>query len=247
MWSFVGGMQVLVDALAGSLGPSIRLNSPVRKLEFVDGYWSVSGDGHSAISADAVVMAAPAHVQATLLGELDPVFATGLNAIPSNRIAVVALGYRKEDVPRKRDGFGYIAPQNTRRDVLGVQWCSSIFPNLRTRWVRALAGHLRRRPSRRSHRTRRRGAGSYRPGGNAGRHGRPRRAGLRPYHALARAIPQYVIGHRARVAKLEALAAKFDGLFLGGNAYHGIAVNDCTEQAELLVPRVRDSLTGRLS
>jgi protoporphyrinogen oxidase len=29
----------------------------------------------------------------------------------------------------KLDGFGYIAPQNTCRDVLGVQWCSSIFPD----------------------------------------------------------------------------------------------------------------------
>ena len=31
--------------------------------------------------------------------------------------------------PRSLAGFGYIAgPQRTRRDLLGVQWCSSIFP-----------------------------------------------------------------------------------------------------------------------
>ena len=32
-------------------------------------------------------------------------------------------------MPSRLDGFGYIAPQRTRRDVLGVQWCSSIFPD----------------------------------------------------------------------------------------------------------------------
>ena len=32
------------------------------------------------------------------------------------------------------------------------------------------------------------------------------------------------------------------GLFLGGNAYHGVALNDCTEQAERLATRVARSL-----
>ena len=28
------------------------------------------------------------------------------------------------------------------------------------------------------------------------------------------------------------------GLFVGGNAYHGVAMNDCTEQANVLADRV---------
>ena len=30
-------------------------------------------------------------------------------------------------MPHPLDGFGYLSPQRSRRDVLGVQWCSSIF------------------------------------------------------------------------------------------------------------------------
>ena len=35
------------------------------------------------------------------------------------------------------------------------------------------------------------------------------------------------------------------GLFLGGNAYHGIAMNDCTEQAEVLAENVAMYLAER--
>ena len=53
-----------------------------------------------------------------------------------------------------------------------------------------------------------------------------------------RAIPQYHVGHRERLARIDALAARHAGLFLGGNAYRGVALNDCTEQAELVASQM---------
>jgi oxygen-dependent protoporphyrinogen oxidase len=53
------------------------------------------------------------------------------------------------------------------------------------------------------------------------------------------AIPQYHLGHLERVAAIEARAATHAGLFLTGNAYHGVALNDCTEQAERVAERVK--------
>jgi oxygen-dependent protoporphyrinogen oxidase len=53
-----------------------------------------------------------------------------------------------------------------------------------------------------------------------------------------RAIPQYHFGHLARVAAIDAQAAGYPGLFLTGNAYHGVALNDCTEQAGQVAARV---------
>jgi oxygen-dependent protoporphyrinogen oxidase len=53
-----------------------------------------------------------------------------------------------------------------------------------------------------------------------------------------RAIPQYELGHPARVAEIMTLANTFPGLILGGNAYHGVAINDCCEQAEAITLRV---------
>ena len=53
-----------------------------------------------------------------------------------------------------------------------------------------------------------------------------------------RAIPQYHLGHLQRVAWIEERVAHYPGLFLTGNAYHGVALNDCTEQAESIAGQV---------
>jgi oxygen-dependent protoporphyrinogen oxidase len=58
------------------------------------------------------------------------------------------------------------------------------------------------------------------------------------------AIPQYHVGHIDRVWRIEARAADHPGLFLGGNAYHGVAMNDCTEQAAVLAGRVAGYVGG---
>ena len=57
-----------------------------------------------------------------------------------------------------------------------------------------------------------------------------------------KAIPQYHIGHLERVKRIEDRLAELPGLFVGGNAYRGVALNDCTEQAILLARKVSDYL-----
>jgi oxygen-dependent protoporphyrinogen oxidase len=46
------------------------------------------------------------------------------------------------------------------------------------------------------------------------------------------------------VAKIEALAGAHQGLFLSGNAYHGVAMNDCTERAARVAEGVAAFLAG---
>ncbi len=55
-----------------------------------------------------------------------------------------------------------------------------------------------------------------------------------------RAIPQYVVGHLDRVARIEAATERHRGLFLTGNAYRGVAMGDCAEQGELIAARVAE-------
>ena len=200
--------------------------------------WKLYGDHGRAWSADAVVLACPSYEQAAILHELNPALADELAAIPYNRIAVVALGYREADCPGRPDGFGYIAPQNTRRDVLGVQWCSSIFPDRAPAgfvlW-RALCGGVHRaeqvewdddRLARAVHEEIRFAMGVT---------GKPMFRRIVRWRA---AIPQYVLGHLDRVARIDALVAQHPGLFLTGNAYRGVAMADCVEQGGLVAARV---------
>jgi oxygen-dependent protoporphyrinogen oxidase len=51
-------------------------------------------------------------------------------------------------------------------------------------------------------------------------------------------IPQYTLGHLERVAAIDTLAAGSPGLFLHGNGYRGIALNDVLRQAPQVAQRV---------
>jgi oxygen-dependent protoporphyrinogen oxidase len=160
-------------------------------------------------------------------------------------VAVVALGYRAADVPLALDGFGYLSPQRERRDVLGVQWCSSIFPDRAPPGLvllRALCGGWGRPEVVGWPEPRLLGAVRAEFRAAMGIHAEP------VFHHVVRwdrAIPQYHLGHLDRVAWIEERASHHPGLFLGGNSYHGVALNDCVEQASLLAGRVADWFNAR--
>lgn len=240
MWSFRDGLQVLVDGLAGLLGTSLHTGIRIRSIaKAADGTsWSVQGEGRDSWTADAVVLACPAYEQAEILAHLDPSLAEEVGGISYNRIAVVALGYRRSDCSVPPDGFGYIAPENTRRDVLGVQWCSSIYPGRAPEgfvlW-RALCGGVHRAEMVDWDDETLLRAVNREMQAAMGVKAEP------VFHRIIRwpkAIPQYVVGHLDRLARIDALRVKHPGLFLTGNAYRGIAMGDCVEQGEAVADGV---------
>jgi oxygen-dependent protoporphyrinogen oxidase len=242
LWSFPGGLRTLVEVLTAQLKQEPKYGAGVRMLskqgDMKKPMWRVQGDGQDAWQADAVVLACPACEQAPMLGCLDADLARQIHGIAYNRIAVVAFGYRQADVLMPLDGFGYIAPQNTRRNLLGVQWCSSIYPQRAPTdcvLLRAMSG------------------GWHRPDVVDWDDSRLMKA-LREelklamnitaapiFHKIIRwdkAIPQYHVGHLERLTAIENRLGQHPGLYLGGNAYHGVALNDCTEQGELIASRI---------
>jgi oxygen-dependent protoporphyrinogen oxidase len=239
MWSFREGLETLIDQLRDRLRlpplTGVKIRTAVR---VPDGGWRVQSDGRDGWDAEAVVLACPADQQATILADEDSELAASIDGIPYNRVAVVALGYRAAEVPGSLEGFGYLSPQRERRDVLGVQWCSSIFPDRAPPGMvllRAMCGGWNR-PEILDWDDERL-AGAVR-----GELRRSMRIQATPIfqHIVRwkRAIPQYHLGHLERVAWIESRLSRHPGLFLGGNTYHGVALNDCIEQADLLAGHV---------
>ena len=241
MWSFREGLHVLTDTLRDRLRMPPVVGVRVQHIEQSPTGWLVHGDGRDLWQPHAIVFACPADEQARLLADVDPALADLVAGIAYNRIAVVALGYRAADVPHC-DGFGFIAPQSQRRDILGVQWCSAIFPSRAPDGMvlwRALCGGWHRADV---------------VDWDDGRLVAAVRAELRLAQGVTaepafvhvvrwhRAIPQYLVGHPDRVAAIEARAAHYPGLYLAGNAYHGVSLNDCTEQAAVVAGRVASYL-----
>jgi oxygen-dependent protoporphyrinogen oxidase len=55
------------------------------------------------------------------------------------------------------------------------------------------------------------------------------------FHNIARwphSMAQYTVGHERRVARIEELTRSIPGLYLAGNAYHGIGIPDCVRMGQ---------------
>ena len=135
--SFQDGLQEIPDAFGRELMADVRLRSPVTQLRGGTRGWTVGAAFQAPELYDAVIYAAPAPA----LDDIDLDFPAGprlatLSSIVHPPIAVLALGFRREQVAHPLDGFGFLAPEVERRRVLGVIFSSSIFPG------RAPEGHL---------------------------------------------------------------------------------------------------------
>ena len=241
MWSFEGGLQVLIDTLAGHLHDCVRTSAKVEAIRKTATGYELALPGET-IQADRVILACPSWAAAAMTQSMDRELSQALEAIVFNRIAVVALGYRQADAPGSFDGFGYIAPGKSRRDVLGVQWCSSIFPGRAPEghvlW-RALCGGVHRAEmldwtdGELTEAVHREMVQSMR---------------VRAEPVFSRvvrwpkAIPQYDIGHADRLARIEAAVGRYAGLHVAGNSYYGVALNDCTENAA----RLAEAIAGEI-
>ena len=59
-------------------------------------------------------------------------------------------------------------------------------------------------------------------------------------------MPQYHVGHKELVARIEARAAALPHLALAGNAYHGVGIPDCIHGGELAAERILATLCGAI-
>ena len=237
---FRDGTEELARAAATALGPSLRLGAAATALRRSGSRWRVEAAG-GGLEADAVVLASPPSASARLVGDLDDRLAAELSGIPSAGLAVVALGYAERDLPRPLDGFGFLVPRGEGPRILGVLWDSSIYPG------RAPSGRVLMRAMI---------GGALDPEAvrledaallDVVRRDLRTTMGLSSEPGFVRVfrhplgIPQYVVGHLDRLARIEARLLRLPGLFVAGNGYRGVAINSCVAEAVPLAERVQAS------
>ncbi|HYO56924.1 protoporphyrinogen oxidase [Archangium sp.] len=234
--SFDGGLRVLVDALARALGPAARTGARVLGLRREGNGWrlAVEERGQQAeLAAEKVVLAVPAYVAAGLLRPLDEALAERVEGIAYAPVAVVHLGFAPGSLPPP-DGFGFLVPSVERRRLLGAIHASSTFP-----W-RAEGGRILYTCM---------VGGAKRPDlvelddaalvtlareelrDLAGVTAEPVFTEVIPWK---RGIPQYNVGHLARVEAIAEGVARLPGLYLTGNAYKGVGLTDCIRNSQAL-------------
>lgn len=241
--SFNDGMSLLTDRLAGLLKERLHLNHRLVGLAKDGPRWvleyDIGQDQQWRTEADAVVLAIPAYETGPLLKSLDSELAEQVSAIPYAPVVVLGLGFSRGSIAHPLDGFGFLNPSCERRSTLGAVWTSSVFPN------RAPDGSVLIRAM---------AAGAHRPEQVDLSDDQLLETvckdldpliGLRELPHFShitrwpRGIPQYPVGHDRRLNTIETRLGSFPGLFLTGNAYRGISLNDCVVSAEKTAERVK--------
>lgn len=268
MFSFAQGMQTFPDAIARSLGNRVRVSTPVTRIS-VDSGRSVLGDGGGAgfgddtsgrgrapdpgtvfmlstpageIRASSIVLAIPAAPAADLLESFDRDGARIIRMIEYPPVAEVFLGFRKDQIGREQDGFGFLVPAVEKRRILGTIWSSALFEGRSPEGHAALTTFV---------------GGSRQPelAGKSetelvdlvlaelrqlmGVTGSPVFARVAKWE---RAIPQYTMGYQGVVNAIEGIERDCPGLFVCSNFRAGIAVGDCVMSGEWTAKRVAEFL-----
>jgi protoporphyrinogen/coproporphyrinogen III oxidase len=242
--SFYGGLDILVQRLQQRLQPIIQLDHTVCRIGRREAGWEIAGNNGRTIQAKRVVLACPTYAAADFLKEFDTELASTFADIPYAPIVVVATGHKRSDIAHPLDGFGFLIPRTQGIRTLGSIWTSSIFSG------RTPEGHVQ-------FRSMIGGAGDPSAlqlsdhelwstlkqdlGPLIGIKNDP--AFLRIYRWQL-GIPQFTLGHRERRSRLEKLASRHPGLFMIGNAYYGVGLNDCIKMAHRVAQEIAANEVG---
>jgi oxygen-dependent protoporphyrinogen oxidase len=233
-----GGMNSLVDTLADRLPPSaVRLNSPVADVQRQDAWQLTLGDA-TVESFDFVIIAVPTPAAANLLSKCDPDLAADLAAIECAGCAVVSLAYRRDQLGSPLDGFGFVVPQIEKRMILAASYSSQKFPGrapseatiIRVFLGGAMNQELLELTSDNLSKLAHTELSSL-----LAIDGQPLWSDVGRWPL---SMPQYHVGHLALVGRIEARMARWPGLELAGNAYHGVGIPQCVRSGEAAAERV---------
>jgi protoporphyrinogen/coproporphyrinogen III oxidase len=237
--SFNRGMQVLVDALA-QVKTDIRLNTRVEALQFDGSTWTIATTSGEQFQADAVCLAVPAYVAASLLNGVSVNLVTKLNQIKYASTATINFGYKRSEIEHPLDGFGFVVPFIEKRSLIACTFSSVKFSG------RAPDGHVLLRAF---------AGGALQPeifALDESEMAARVEADLRQLLGIKakplftevakweRSMPQYEVGHLDRVKEIENALHEFPGLTLAGNSYRGAGIPDCIRSGETAA----ETLTG---
>lgn len=240
--SFNGGLFKIIEQFESLYKDSILKGTEVNKVSKESDYYSLALSDSTNISADKVIFALPTYKAVDLVRAMSSDLADSFQSIPYAPIAVICTGYDKSQVGYDINGFGFLVPSKEGRSILGSIWTSSIFAN------RAPDGKVQ-------FRTMIGGDGDHESINLSDDDllktvekdlndllsitGKPEIVKIYRWH---HGIPQFKIGHKKRVAKIEDQLKQLGNLYVTGNAYYGIGLNDCVKQSYKIADEILNSL-----
>jgi len=227
--TLASGMETLPRRLAEDLRTrGVRfVTGSVSSLERTnDDRWQIAGAGldASTATADTVVIAAPAPVASGILDHLDRPLADDLSAIDYAGSCIVSLGFARDRVAHPLDAAGMVVPRVAGRRILAVSFSSSKFPGRAPPGcvlMRVFIGGALDREVMELDDDALVELALSEVGQLLGARGEPKLTRVERWN---QAMPQYHVGHLARVARIETAVSRHPGLAVAGAAYTGVGI-----------------------
>lgn len=226
--SLRSGMATLVSALVERLAPgSMLLSRCVERLERQnDGRWAARLDGDVVESFDKVLFCTPAPATAQIMAQ-HPI-ARLLEAVPHVTTTTVFFALGAETKTRPLDSSGFMVPRHEGR-MPASTWVSSKWAERAPPGAKLLRASL---------------GGAREPllvdSASDNELVAIAQEELTRYMGSIEPVlftrvfrwkrPQPVVGHGARVRKIESLLADIPGMYLAGSGYDGFGLSDCIRQ-----------------
>jgi protoporphyrinogen/coproporphyrinogen III oxidase len=240
VYSFRNGMGTLTESLAAKLGPALRSGAKVVGISAgKNARYRI--EGCEGVEASVLILATAAGVAAGLMKRLAPPAAELLGSIRNAPVVSASLAFSTRDFDRPAPrGYGLVGPYCEGSRLLGCLFSSSAFEKFTP------AGTVLLRII----------AGGDRDPGACGLTDQELtdlalrelgsllgiRAGAQPvfFRAVRHhpGLPQYEIGHLARVNAIEQALGIVPGIYVTGNSYRGLSVSKVVEHAEQLSERL---------
>ncbi|GAA2758161.1 protoporphyrinogen oxidase [Actinopolymorpha rutila] len=245
-----GGVGRLVPAVAEASGAVVRTDTTVRALaRNATGWELLTGPTRApaTVRADAVVLACPARPASRLLETVAPGAAADLAEIEYASMATIALAYPVQQdsaVPADLAGSGFLVPPVERRSIKAATyssrkwgWLAERAPGLLI--VRASIGRHREEADLQRSDEELVAAARDDLAAATGIAGEPVDTLVQRWGG---ALPQYAVGHRARVERIRAGVAAQPGLAVAGAAYDGLGIPACVASARSAATQVLAAL-----
>ncbi|MFJ4471751.1 protoporphyrinogen oxidase [Streptomyces sp. NPDC089424] len=241
----VGGLPLAVAESVRARGGEIVTGARVTELRRAGRTgWRVVAGGR-VLHADAVIVAAPAPAAAELLRAEAPAAATDLAAVEYASMALVTLAYRRSEASLP-EGSGFLVPPVDGRTIK-----ASTFASQKWGWIAGDDPDLV---------VLRTSVGRYGETEILGRdddglvdvsrHDLEAATGLDAKPVRTRVtrwdggLPQYPVGHHARVARVREQVGKLPGLAVCGAAYDGVGIPACVAGAYAAVDQIHGDLAA---
>ncbi|MCA9257860.1 MAG: protoporphyrinogen oxidase [Planctomycetales bacterium] len=241
------GLSQLVDALASHLESSrIFLRAGAEEVRRCGGgQWRVVCKEGPEVAREAaeqpydgILLAVAAPRAAKLLGKIDAEVAAELAAIEYASSAVVNLGYRPEQFADPLAGFGFVVPEVERLNLVAASFPGVKFANRSSTECVPIRGFV---------------GGAKNPEivdwddqrliDTVHRELEPllKISGRPAVTRVARwyqAMPQYHVGHVARLRRIERSLNELPGCEVAGNSYEGVGIPQCVRSGLLAAERL---------